>query len=196
MIDLPNWLLIGAAGRNAGKTALACAVIARHHPVAALKVTVVREENITTCPRGEEGGCGVCSSVASTPWWIREETNAASPKDTSRLLTAGASPVLWLCCRRPALPQALEDLIPRVPKDLPVVVESNSLRNFVTPALFLMVRHADDPSMKPSAKAVLPYADRTVVSDGKSFDLDLDDLVFEDGTWRLDGVSLRSESPG
>lgn len=184
MLHLPNWLIIGAAGRNAGKTELACSVIARHRPAAALKVTVVREENITTCPRGEDG-CGVCSSVSKTPWWIREETRTTSPKDTSRLLTAGASPVLWLCCRRPSLPQALDDLIPRVPTDLPVVVESNSLRKLVTPALFLMVRHADDPSMKPSAEAVLRYADRTVVSDGKSFDLDLDDLVFEDGMWRL-----------
>ena len=184
MIVRPNWLQIGAAGRNAGKTELACTLIARHRPVAALKVTVVREESIDHCPRGNDG-CGVCSSVSKIPWWIREETISTSPKDTSRLLNAGASPVLWLCCRRASLPEALDELIARVPTDLPVIVESNSLRHFVNPALFLMVRHANDPSTKPSAQSVLHYADRTVVSDGRSFDLDLDDIVIEDGMWRL-----------
>ncbi|MFH1530225.1 MAG: hypothetical protein ABIK09_05750 [Pseudomonadota bacterium] len=182
MIKLPHWLLIGAAGRNAGKTALACALIARHHPVAAVKVTVVRPSD-HGCPRGGDG-CGVCSSVDDTPYWITEETDRASPKDTARLLDAGASPVLWLCTRQAALPEALDALLARLP-DGPVIAESNSLRHLVTPGLFLMVRLQGDPTTKPSARAVLPHVDRVVHSDGAVFDLDLDDVVLEDGAWRL-----------
>ncbi len=183
MINLPNWLLIGAAGRNAGKTELACALIASHKPVAAVKITVVRPENTGGCPRGGEG-CGVCSSVNETPYWIREETNPDGPKDTARLLTAGASPVLWLCCRLAALPEALQALLPRLP-NLPVIAESNSLRHLVTPSLFVMVRLKDDRAFKPSARAVLPHVDRLIRSDGAAFDLDLDDVVYEDGLWKL-----------
>ena len=183
MINLPNWLLIGAAGRNAGKTELACALIARHLPVAAVKITVVRPENTGGCPRGGEG-CGVCSSVNETPYWISEETNPDGPKDTARLLTAGASPVLWLCCRQAALPEALDALLPRLP-DLPVIAESNSLRHLVIPSLFVMVRLKGDRATKPSARAVLPKVDRLISSDGAAFDLDLDDVVYEDGIWKL-----------
>jgi len=183
MRDLPNWLLIGAAGRNAGKTALACALIARNQPIAAVKITVVRPENTGGCPRGGEG-CGVCSSVNRIPYWIREETDPARPKDTGRLLAAGASPVLWLCTRQASLPEALDALLPRL-SGRPVIAESNSLRHLVAPSLFLMVRHRDDPSTKPSAASVLHHADRTVLSDGETFDLDREDVVYEDGVWRL-----------
>ena len=183
MIALPNWLLIGAAGRNAGKTALACALIARHRPITAIKITVVRPENTSGCPRGGDG-CGVCSSVNEIPYWIRTETNTDSPKDTSRLLASGADPVLWMCCRQAALPEALEALLPRIPEG-PVLAESNSLRHLVTPGLFLMVRLQGAPATKPSAKAVLPHVDRVVLSDGATFDLDLDDVIYEDGAWRL-----------
>ncbi len=180
MISLPHWLLIGAAGRNAGKTALACALITRHAPVAAVKVTVVRPSD-RGCPKGGDG-CGVCSSVNEVPYWIRAETDPASPKDTARLLAAGASPVLWLCTRQAALPEALADLLSRLPPG-PVLAESNSLRHLVAPGLFLMVRLAGDPATKPSARAVLPHVDRVVVSDGATFDLDIGDVVFRDGAW-------------
>jgi hypothetical protein len=183
MLDLPSWLLIGATGRNAGKTALACALIARHRPITAVKITVVRPENTSGCPRGGDG-CGVCSSVNEIPFWIREEKDPASPKDTARLLASGAAPVLWMCCRQASLPEALAALLPRLP-DGPVLAESNSLRHLVAPGLFLMVRLKGDPATKPSAKAVLPYVDRTVTSDGETFDLDLDDVTFDDGRWRL-----------
>lgn len=183
MTEHPDWLLIGAAGRNAGKTALACALIARHQPIAAVKVTVV-QPGIRECPRGGEG-CGVCSSLGKTPFWLRTETNPEGPKDTSSLLAAGASPVLWLCTRADALPEAIAAILPRIPPSRPVIAESNSLRHHLIPSLFLMVRHTDDPSTKPSATSVLPHVDRTVRSDGAEFDLDLDDVVFEDGVWRL-----------
>jgi len=183
MTEHPNWLLIGAAGRNAGKTTLVCELIARHQPIAAVKVTVV-QPGIRECPRGGEG-CGVCPSLGRTPFWLRTEINPGGPKDTSRLLAAGASPVLWLCTRADAFPEVLAAILPLIPPSRPVIVESNSLRHHLTPSLFLMVRHTDDPSIKPSASAVLSYVDRTVRSDGAEFDLDLDDVVFENGVWRL-----------
>ena len=64
LIDLPNMLLVGAAGRNAGKTEFTCRLIEifrQEHEIIAAKITAV-DRTDGTCPRGGRG-CGVCSSL-------------------------------------------------------------------------------------------------------------------------------------
>jgi hypothetical protein len=65
------------------------------------------------------------------------------------------------------------------------VCESTSLPQVVEPGLFLLVRSAHSLGTKPSARAVAHLADRVVVSDGRSFDLDLDRVSVVDGQWAL-----------
>lgn len=177
--------MIGATGRNTGKTELACRVI-RHHaariPIAALKVTtVVRTDG--SCPRGGEG-CGVCSTLGEA-WCVTRELDAASDKDTSRLLGSGAREAYWLRVRQESLEEGAAGLLAHVPSGWVSVCESNSLSTVVEPGLFLQVRGANEGTIKSSARAVADLADRVVVSDGSDFDLPHDRISLLDGQWAL-----------
>lgn len=181
----PGMLMIGATGRNAGKTELLCQVIRAHAarvPIAALKVTPVARAD-AGCPHGGEG-CGACSSL-DEPWCVTPELDAASGKDTSQLLRAGAREAWWLRVREEALADAAADLLSRVPAGWVSVCESNRLRRVVEPGLFLLVRSEGESIAKPSARSVADLADRVVVSDGTSFDLDLERISVLDGQWAL-----------
>ena len=178
-------LLLGAEGRNAGKTTFACAVIARFSkdfPVVGVKFTTV-ESRSTPCPRGGDG-CGACDSFEG-PFCIAQETDSASRKDTSRMLQGGARKVFWARSRSDSLRQCLADLRTRIGPQALVVAESNSLAGVCDPGLFLMIREQGASTAKPTARMVLEHADRVVLSDGQSFDLDLAELVVRDGSWRL-----------
>ena len=57
MRRVPGMVMVGSAGRNAGKTTFACGLIerfCRRGPVVALKVTSVSRSD-GVCPRGGEG---------------------------------------------------------------------------------------------------------------------------------------------
>ena len=178
-------LLIGSADRNIGKTDLACSVLRElspKMPIAALKVTTVTH-NDGTCPRGGKG-CGVCSSLKSD-YLITEETSTDSPKDTCRMLAAGASPVLWLRALQAKLPEAAEAVLARLDPDTVLVCESNRLRRVVEPGLFVMIRKRGSTYCKASAAAVQGDVDRTVFSDGERFDLYPADFAVAAGRWAL-----------
>jgi molybdenum cofactor guanylyltransferase len=178
-------LMIGAAGRNAGKTEFACRVIARfaaETSVTGLKVTTVKERD-GKCPRGGQG-CGVCSSLKGN-FCLTEERGENPDKDTSRLLAAGAERVLWLRVLREHLVEGLAAVRQAVGPGRTVVCESNSLRLVAEPDLFLIVREAVSQSYKDSAAAVREHADREVLSDGKGFAPDPAELGLLDGRWTL-----------
>ncbi len=181
----PDMLMIGATGRNAGKTELACRVIrdlAARVPIAALKVTTVVGAD-GGCPHGGEG-CGTCSSLGE-PWCVTRELDAGSGKDTSRLLRAGAREAWWLRVREEALADGAASLLSHVSAGWVSVCESNRLRRVVEPGLFLLVRSEGERTAKPSARSVADLADRVVVSDGSTFDLDLERISVLDGQWAL-----------
>jgi molybdenum cofactor guanylyltransferase len=178
-------LLIGSAGRNSGKTEFACSLLRRWAPretVVGVKVTTVRRKD-GTCPRGGKG-CGVCSSLEGE-YSITEETCADSGKDTARLLAAGADRVFWLRVMRAHLLQGVSALIELIGDGAVSVCESNSLRSVIQPGVFLMVREDGSDTYKASAQAVRDLVDRTVVSDGRAFDIDLSDIRLVNGRWTL-----------
>jgi hypothetical protein len=183
MISCPGMLLIGAAHRNAGKTEFACRAIRRQapaHPIVAVKVTCVHERE-GLCPRGGEG-CGVCGTLPG-PYCLTEEQRPDLPKDTSRLLRAGAAPVLWLRVRQENIAEGMAAVLARVPPDALVVCESNSARHVVTPGMFIVARRADDASIKPSCAAVILHADRVTVFGGEAWDFAPERLAIEGGRW-------------
>jgi len=181
----PDLLLIGASSRNSGKTELACQLIGRHAPstpIVGLKVTAVDRVG-GGCPHGVSG-CGVCSSLRE-PWEITREVTGESSKDTSRMLASGARWVYWMRVLRSELSGGAADLLARIPSGWVGLCESTSLREVVEPGLFLLVRAAASGWAKPSARAMAPLADRVVVSDGRSFDSDLDRISIFEGQWAL-----------
>ncbi len=184
-IDRPRLLMIGAAGRNAGKTSLACEVIRRlapERPVVGAKVTTVHQ-GAGPCPRGNKG-CGVCSSLVG-PYSLTEQTFEPEGKDTTRLLQAGARPVYWLCVRPDALAEGAAELLAPVPDEAAVVCESNSLRRVVEPGLFVVVRHERSRATKPSCREVEHLADAVIRFDGERFDHPPESFSLASGRWAL-----------
>jgi hypothetical protein len=184
-IRWPGLLMIGSAGRNAGKTLLACSVIRAHAgtcPIVGVKVTAI-DVHHDRCPRGGEG-CGVCTSLQGD-FEITEEKDAGPGKDTARLLAAGAERVFWLRVRRNKLLEGVRALRERIGSDAVCVCESNSLRQAVVPDLFLMARESRSGSFKESARAVQHHVDRLVSFDGQAHDLSPAHLRLIDGLWTL-----------
>ncbi len=185
MIKADGMLMIGSAGTNVGKTELACALLRRFgssHDVVGIKITTISEKD-GQCPRGGQG-CGVCSSLKGN-FYITQETDTSSDKDTGRLLSAGASRVFWLRVVKAYMKEATRSLFDIIGPDAVSICESNSLRLVVEPGLFLMVEKNDQKAWKSSALQVKGYADRFVASDGKSFDLNLNRIRLTDGKWIL-----------
>lgn len=185
MIKLDGMLMIGSAGANVGKTALACAVIikfAESRDIVGIKVTTI-EARDGRCPRGGQG-CGVCSSLAGD-FQITEESDAQSNKDTARLLAGGAKRVFWLRVMHTHLEQGLTALLDIVGPDAVLICESNSLRHVVEPGLFLIVKDHHTEFWKDSARQVKSYADKIVARNGTGFDLDIGRIKLADGRWLL-----------
>jgi molybdopterin-guanine dinucleotide biosynthesis protein A len=182
---LPGWLVIGGTGRNSGKSDLACAVIARlhgAHPLVGVKVTTIADGE-RACPRGGEG-CGACTGLEGE-FEVREEDGRQPGKDTSRMLESGARRAFWVRCRSGGARAALAALATRLDPGTLVVAESNSLVKDARPDLFLMVRPGRSSPVKPTAAAVLPFAQRVVLCVDRVFDLDLRHLAVVDGEWHL-----------
>ncbi|HUT04730.1 MAG TPA: molybdenum cofactor guanylyltransferase [bacterium] len=185
MISLPLMFMIGSAGRNAGKTELACALIRRYvrsREIVGVKVTTI-EKLDGNCPRGGQG-CGVCTSLEGN-FCITEERGTCPGKDTTRMLRAGASRVFWLRCLRSHLREGAIALLEVTGRDSVLVCESNSLRQVVRPGVFVIVKDRESQTFKQSAKNVLKNADRILLSDGNDFDLDMSRIVLSDRGWGL-----------
>ena len=185
MIKLDGMLMIGSAGANVGKTVLACALIEKFGKttdITGIKVTTIKAKD-GQCPRGGQG-CGVCSSLDGD-FYITEETDSNSKKDTARLLAAGAKRVFWLRILKKRLKEGLTALLDIIGPDAVTICESNSLRQVVEPGLFLMVKARNLKSWKSSARDVKDYADEIIVTGPIGFDSDLDRIKLTDRKWTL-----------
>jgi len=116
---------------------------------------------------------------------ISEEKDFSSDKDTSRLLASGASKVFWLKSRENFLLEGFEELLKEVDSDSLIICESNSLRKFVVPGLFLIVSDKNSDVFKPSSSEVIKFSDRIISLDGKNYDFDISTIRIEDGRWTI-----------
>lgn len=152
-----NMILIGASGRNTGKTAMAVRLIqeySREQPVVGIKVITVHNHG-DICPRGGKG-CGICIGL-KTCFDIREETEEGG-KDTMLFKKAGARAVYLVRAYPEGLKEAMEQVIKMTTKADKIICESNSVRNVLKPGYFYMVRDSSQ-EIKESAGIVMKYAD-------------------------------------
>ena len=190
MIRCPNMLMVGAAGRNLGKTTFICRTIERvskSQPVVAVKVTAFDDVDgkIIT----ETARCNTYKTLEGR-FMITHEAEGPDEKDTHRMFHAGAEKVYWLRTLKSALSEGVQALFEQMRMDgtsfekACIICESNSARKAVEPGLFVIVRQEGD-DFKPSCAEVYDEADRIILFHGDGWDLEPDQLDFSDARWRL-----------
>lgn len=151
--------MVGGHSRNIGKTSVVEGIIRglSEYNWTAAKIT--------------QFGHGVCSlngeacdcSVSEHQFSITEERNRETRTDTARFLAAGARRSLWVRTRQGELVSALPALKDTIEGDRFVIVESNSLRRFIEPAVYLQVLDATKPDFKVSAQEFFNLSDAYVL---------------------------------
>ena len=148
-------VMVGGHTRNLGKTSVVEGII-RGLPEfnwTAVKIT--------------QFGHGVCSvngkacncAVSEHQFSITEECNKDTGTDTARFLAAGARRSLWVRTKQGDLATALPSFRENIEGDEFVIVESNSLRRFMTPELYLQVLDRSNPDFKISAQQMFDLSD-------------------------------------
>ncbi|HKP87396.1 MAG TPA: hypothetical protein VJZ26_14930 [Blastocatellia bacterium] len=152
-------VMVGGHTRNIGKTSVVEGIL-RAMP-----------EMIWTAVKITQFGHGVCSldgeacecAVAEHQFSISEERKKDSGTDTSRFFAAGARRSLWVRTMQGDLLSALPALKQQIASDEFVIVESNSLRRFLKPTLYLQVLDLSNPDFKASAQNYFDMADAYVI---------------------------------
>jgi hypothetical protein len=202
MIKVPNMIMIGSAGRNTGKTELACKIIGRFKhktDVYGIKVTTIlqragqRDGQEALCPRGGKG-CGVCTSLEGN-YSITEENDCLqsvvgvagkSGKDTARMAEAGAKKVYWLRVLKGHLKEGIEKILSSVDNNGLIVCESNSLRLIVEPGLFFITMEKLSGPVKASCSAVMDKADRIVMLNSRETEKCINHIQFKNSIVTLE----------
>ena len=152
-------VMVGGHTRNIGKTSVVEGII-RATP-----------EFNWTAAKITQFGHGVCSvngeacdcAVSEHQFSITEERHRDTGTDTARFLAAGALRSLWVRTKQGELFTALPALRKQIEGDEFVIVESNSLRRFMNPVLYLQVLDTTNPDFKLSSQQFFDLSDAYVL---------------------------------
>ncbi len=160
-------IVVGGHTRSIGKTQLVCDVISAF-PQAYWIAGKITQYGHGVCARnGENCDCAPDEHVCAINWEVRADTGT----DSARFLAAGARRSFWLRTKQgylaeglPLLRTALKETLVDVKADLPpLIVESNSLLQFVKPSLYFSVIDPAKDDFKDSARVALDRADALVL---------------------------------
>jgi len=154
-------VVVGGHSRNIGKTSVVEGLIRklRAEKWTALKIT---QYGHGVCSHHGEA-CG-CETEPDHPFALSEEYEP-SRTDSGRFLAAGAERSFWLRTPMGELEKARTTLSKILKSDGNVIVESNSVMEFVDPDVFLMVLDFGCEDFKPSSLRFMDRADAFVVID-------------------------------
>jgi hypothetical protein len=155
-------IVVGGHTRSIGKTQLVCDIIAAF-PEANWTAGKITQYGHGFCvKKGKHCDCAPDEHICAISW----ETGASPRTDSGRFLTAGAKRSFWLRTKQgylaeglPLLRQALQE-IAGDPLGQPanLVLESNTLLDFVQPSLYLMVLDPAKADFKESARLLMDRA--------------------------------------
>jgi len=160
-------VVVGGHTRSIGKTQLVCDVI-RSFPRTEWIAGKITQYGHGVCARnGENCDCAPTEHVCALDW----ETNGESGTDSARFLKAGAAQSFWLRTKQgylaeglPLLREALAELGQEgASRNRALIIESNSLMQFVVPSLYFAVIDPAKDDFKPSAQLALDRAQALVL---------------------------------
>lgn len=157
-------IVVGGQTRSIGKTQLVCDIISAF-PQAGWIAGKVTQYGHGICTRdGKRCDCAPDHHMSALDW----ETRADTGTDSARFLAAGAHRAFWLRTRQGQLAEGLP-LLEAALRETdngssapPVILESNSLMNFVEPGLYFSVIASSKGDFKASARAALERASAIV----------------------------------
>jgi hypothetical protein len=170
-------LVVGGHTRTIGKTQLVCDIIAAFPKVRWIAGKITQYGHGVCAQNGHDCDCAPDEHICALSW----EASASTGTDSSRFLAAGAERSFWLRTKQgflaeglPILRQAIREVSDsslacnsqdseNADRPVVLIVESNSLMQFVKPTLFFAVLDPAKEDFKDSARAALDRADALVI---------------------------------
>jgi hypothetical protein len=160
-------IVVGGHTRSIGKTQLVCDLLARLPEARFIAGKITQYGHGVCAQNGEHCGCAPDEHSSAFSW----ESDALSGTDSARFLAAGARRAFWLRTKQgylaegmPLLRRALEEATGE--KDgsaLNLIIESNSLLQFLKPSVYLAVLDPEKRDFKPTAQSLVDRADAFVL---------------------------------
>ena len=186
-------IVVGGHTRSIGKTQLVCDLIAAL-PSAKWLAGKITQYGHGVCARnGHDCDCAPSEHIVALDW----ESNSASGTDSARFLQAGAARSFWLRTKQGYLAEGMPPLREAIAlagnslggDGVNVIVESNSLLQFVKPSLYVTVFDATRDDFKDSARQMLDRADAFVFRRG------LEDTSVANPPWMQLPAQLLRQKP-
>jgi hypothetical protein len=154
-------IVVGGQSRDVGKTSVVAAIIAALPQLGWTAVKITQHGHGICSRSGEPCGCAV--TAPDCPYALDEELDAAGATDTSRFLRAGARRSLWVRTPVGALGTAMPALREALAGSEHVIMESNSVLEFLQPDVYLTVLEPAVADFKVSARRFLDRADAALM---------------------------------
>ncbi len=171
-------IVVGGHTRSIGKTQLVCDIIARLPQAHWLAGKITQYGHGVCAQKGENCDCAPTEHTVALDWESRSAPLTTASSDSARFLHAGADRAFWLRTKQgslaeglPLLREALASAAQRengtaASDGLNVIIESNSLLQFVKPSLYVTVLDTTRDDFKDSARQLLDRADVFVFRGG------------------------------
>jgi hypothetical protein len=169
MADAKRWrvIVVGGHTRSIGKTQLVCDLISSFPEAPWVAGKITQYGHGVCAQNGENCDCAPDEHICAVSW----ETRADSGTDSGRFLAAGAQRSFWLRTKQgflaeglPLLRAALQEAATsQRPGPSNLILESNTLLQFVKPSLYLMVLHPAKADFKESARLQMDRASAFVL---------------------------------
>lgn len=165
-------IVVGGHTRSIGKTQLVCDVIRAFPRTEWIAGKITQYGHGVCAQNGENCDCAPTEHVCALDW----ETHGDTGTDSARFLAAGAKRSFWLRTKQgylaeglPLLREAMENVayeaeIPAAgQKNTALIIESNSIMQFVKPSLYFAVIDPLKDDFKESAQMALDRAHALVM---------------------------------
>jgi molybdopterin-guanine dinucleotide biosynthesis protein len=148
-------VVVGGHTRNIGKTSVVAAIIARLPEMRWTAMKITQYGHGICSANGEPCDCATDDHTIA----ITAERDPNTGTDSARFLKAGAVRSLWVRTRQGSLADAMPGVRKEIARAENVIIESNSVMQFLRPDLFLTVLDYATADFKPSALRALDRAD-------------------------------------
>ena len=169
MSAIPQWrvIVVGGHTRSIGKTQLVCDIITAFPQANWIAGKITQYGHGVCAQNGNNCDCAPDEHICAIEW----EEQSQSGTDSARFLAAGAKRSFWLRTKQgflaeglPLMREALKGTLGEAGQGSPpLILESNSLLQFLKPSLYFAVIDPAREDFKDSARVALDRADALVL---------------------------------